>query len=406
MSAPVETSVEGYMRAAEGPGAVRRIKGARWIIAGAVLVLAIIAIGYANRSDLDYVPMSIHNPNPQGARALAQVAQHQGLDLRQIDALVDARITDPAATTLVISSPTYLQGFQAQSILDYPGPILVLGQSPALASAASETMVYDAGPSGAIKASCSHPDARAAGTIDTRGPILVDVPDDYTTCFESRAGAVMAVQHRDGEGSVTFLADSSIVTNDAIDQAGNAALALRLIGTHEHAVWYVGSYFDTSTLTWSRGGSGGGPAERADVQPSTDFLPPGTGNALYALALALGVVAWWRARRFGPLVHEPLPVVIRSAESTRGRARLYRAAGATGRAAASLRAAAALRMGKRLGVTRAGERATLVAAIVRASGWSREAVEAVLFGPPPQNESDMMRLISRIDTLENEVHRS
>ena len=49
----------------------------------------------------------------------------------------------------------------------------------------------------------------------------------------------------------------------------------------------------------------------------------------------------WRGRRFGPLAVEPLPVVVRASEATRGRARLYRRARAYGRATAALRAASA-----------------------------------------------------------------
>src|SRR5690606_29283967 len=127
---------------------------------------------------------------------------------------------------------------------------------------------------------------------------------------------------------------------------------------------------------------------------------------LYALGLALVVVAWWRARRFGAIIHEPLPVVVRAAETTRGRARMYRAARASGRAAASLRAAAALRMGQRVGVPRNADDKTLVAAVANAAGWTSAQVQETLFGPPPRTEAEMMTLLSKIDTLENEVHGS
>src|SRR5690606_29787188 len=136
----------------------------------------------------------------------------------------------------------------------------------------------------------------------------------------------------------------TVVYNRTIAEEGNAALALRSIGAHENVVWYVGGGFDSSTLTWTQPGSpgdpgapgepGGGSSGPPDAAP--DFLPPGTGNFLYGLGLALAVVVLWRARRFGALVTEPLPVVIRSSEATRGRARLYRAARAHGRAGAAL----------------------------------------------------------------------
>ncbi len=86
--------------------------------------------------------------------------------------------------------------------------------------------------------------------------------------------------------------------------------------------WYVGDYYD-STLLPGKGGA-------SDLQINADFLPPGFGTALYALGMTALVAALWRGRRFGPLAVEPLPVVVRASEATRGRARLYRRARAYG----------------------------------------------------------------------------
>ena len=56
----------------------------------------------------------------------------------------------------------------------------------------------------------------------------------------------------------------------------------------------------------------------------------------------------WRGRRLGPLAAEPLPVVVRSAETAEGRARLYQDGRSLDRAAATLRAAALTRLSARL----------------------------------------------------------
>lgn len=394
-----------FFRAPQGPGAKARVKGARWVLVALGLLVGIVVIGVITRTDTDSIPMSIHNPGPLGTRALAQVAEDHGVDVRQIDELVKARITDPESTTLVIGHSTYMQGYQAQSVLAYPGPIVVLGDGSAVARAASRNIYWGSTDAAVLDAACENPDATAAGTIKTSGPIWVSASEPSETCFPTADGAVMVVVPRDDKGDVTLIADPGLATNESITGEGNAALMLRLIGGLDNVVWYTGSLYDTTVLTWTGGGTDT-PKEFDDVQPSTDFLPPGTGNALYALGLALVIVAWWRARRFGAIVHEPLPVVVRAAETTRGRARMYRAARASGRAAASLRAAAALRMGQRVGVPRSADHATLIAAVANASGRTSAYVEETLFGPPPQTEAEMMTLLSRIDTLENEVHRS
>ncbi len=409
MTAQVEHTADGFTRRGEGPGVGRRVADAKWFIGGAVLLILLAAIAFTQRADNDYTPLSIRSYEPGGARALAEVAGAQGVHVRQVESLRDARIADPAATTLVIANGAMLQPFQARTILDYPGDLVIIGDSPALWAELGDTLYVGDSPQNSVSARCGQEDAVAAGTLSTSGAVLVgatQTPAQY--CFRptDSAGAVVVFVQGSAGGVVTAIADPAIVVNDTIANEGNAALALRLVGKHDNAVWYLGSLLDTTTLTWTSPDNPQGPAQRADVAASTDFLPPGTGNAVFALALALFVVALWRARRFGSLVHEALPVVIRSSESTRGRARLYRTAGASGRAAASLRAAAATRIGARIGVPRTADRATLVAATARAAGWPVAGVEAILYGPAPTTESAMMSLIEQIDTLEREVHRT
>ena len=74
------------------------------------------------------------------------------------------------------------------------------------------------------------------------------------------------------------------------------------------------------------------------------------------MAIQLGVVvvllALWRMRRLGPLVTEPLPVVVRACETVEGHGRLYRSRRARDRAAAALREAALGRIVTRLGLPR------------------------------------------------------
>lgn len=409
MTDTLERTDDGFARRVEGPGVKARVAKARWFIAGAILLLIVGAIAYAQRADNDYITLSIKNYDPNGARALAEVGSDQGLRMRQVESLSDARITDPADTTLVIASGEALQPFQARSIATYPGDIVVIGPNQAVWEALDLPVGFSYAPAGVSAAQCSQRDATAAGAIATAGAVFTRLGAvDGQSCFPTQdpegAGALFV----DGPagGQVALVADGSLFLNDNIDESGNAALALRLVGGHHEAVWYLGSYYDTTVLTWTSSDDPQGPAQRDDVPASTDFLPPGTGNVVFALGLALFVVAWWRARRFGPLVHEPLPVVIRSSESTRGRARMYRAAGASGRAAASLRAAAATRIGARIGVPRSATRSVFVAATARASGRTVEQVDAILYGPPPANESAMMTLIAQIDTLEREVHRT
>ena len=78
---------------------------------------------------------------------------------------------------------------------------------------------------------------------------------------------------------------------------------------------------------------------RLPARPCGDLLPDWVGPTVLELFIAVVLVAGWRARRLGPVVEEPLPVVVRAAEVTEGRARLYRRAKARDRAANELRRA-------------------------------------------------------------------
>ena len=105
-------------------------------------------------------------------------------------------------------------------------------------------------------------------------------------------------------------------------RADNAATALRLLGQQPRVVWYVPSLDD---LVGDDGVS------------LRTLLPTWLQPAVWLVALALLSLIWWRGRRLGALAVEPLPVSVRSLETTQARGRLYRTASARAHAADVLR---------------------------------------------------------------------
>ena len=123
------------------------------------------------------------------------------------------------------------------------------------------------------------------------------------------------------------------------------------------------------------------------------------------LAVAVLLLALWRARRLGPVVVEPLPVVVRAAETVEGRARLYRRSGARGhgsRGAARRRPGPA---GTALGLPRRAEPPAVVAAVAGRSGRTGPDVAALLYGAAPADDGALVRLADDLDALEREVRR-
>jgi len=121
------------------------------------------------------------------------------------------------------------------------------------------------------------------------------------------------------------------------------------------------------------------------------------------LCVVVGVLAWWRARRLGPLVAEPLPVVVRASETVEGRARLYRSHRARDRAADALRAAALTRLTPRLGLARNATPDAVTQAVAHRTGSD---CGAVLFGPAPGTDADLLTLAHQLDDLERQVAQS
>jgi hypothetical protein len=117
------------------------------------------------------------------------------------------------------------------------------------------------------------------------------------------------------------------------------------------------------------------------------------------------LVAVWRARRLGPVVTEPLPVVVRAAEATEGRARLYRRARARDRAADALRGAAVSRLAPRFGLGTAPDPQALAESLARHTGRPPHLVADLLYGPVPDDDAGLVALADALDALEEEVRR-
>ena len=375
-------------------------------IVGAVLFIAIIVtLVWTSRPD-DYTPLSTGNSTADGTRAAAQILRAQGVDVRQTDTLSGARIEDPGSTTLALADTRYLADYQRDAIAEYPGDLVLVLPSQDLLDTLDTGLTIDWSlDQETHPAGCTDPDAQAAGTATQFERVLRGGETSAAvTCFVNRDdGAAYAVID-DGRRHIRVLASWPTITNARLDEEGHAALGLRMLGHHQTLVWYVGSPVDASTLTWSGSGDDGA-APPTDLQANPDFLPPATTPVLFMPGMTVAVAALWRGRRFGRLVREPLPVVVRASEATRGRARLYRRARATGRATAALRARAAARMGRRLGVPRSASAQALAASVARAAERDPRDVHRILYGEPPATDAAMMTMIDELDTLEREVHR-
>jgi hypothetical protein len=192
-------------------------------------------------------------------------------------------------------------------------------------------------------------------------------------------------------GTTIVLGDVRPLRNSRLGEHGNAALAMNLLGANPDLVWYLPPVIATAT--------DGGPS-------LLSLVPPWVWWALAQVTVAVGLAAAWRARRLGPVVAEALPVVVRAAEATEGRARLYRRFRSRDRASAALRDAARSRLGRRLALPRAASPPEVLEALARRTGRHPGELDALLYGAAPTDDATLVRLADALDTLEREVHRS
>ncbi|MGP7959892.1 DUF4350 domain-containing protein [Sanguibacter sp. A247] len=374
----------------------------RWpLLVVGVLILGIVLVTVLSprRST---VPLDIDTATEHGARAVAQVLGRQGVDVVQTTSATDAvrRASDEATVAIVGDVPL---GTDALTTLATTRADLVLiGADPAAVEHLTDGRVVEAS-SGTVAtvpldAGCTDPDAIAAGRIAVSGSTYT-LEGAGQACFPvaqaagvPASAAVVTVVLDDGR-RITVLGSADLVTNGTVTHEGNAALALRTLGHHGDLVWFLPPASTTTSLPTGA--------------PSLfDLLPSATRMLTLLAAITVLTAVFWRGRGLGPVVSEELPSEVRAIESTYGRGRLYRRAGARGHSAAALRAGAADRMARRVGLPRSTSGPALVDAIARATGRSPHEIAHVFHGPPPADDAAFAALIHQLDQLEREVDRS
>ncbi|WP_456847038.1 DUF4350 domain-containing protein [Cellulomonas sp. P5_C6] len=379
----------------------RRWRKARWPLGllGLAVVAAILsALPEPQTSTLTLAP---DNPAPAGARAAAQILGRQGVDVRYVRHLADVRALAGPGTTVLVVGDYLLDDDQIDAIGATGADLVVVDGGWAL-----QRLTDELSPQGGLSstpevrsAECDDPDAVAAGTITATGSVVATGPD-AVVCFPSPGagtdggGAYAVVEDADGR-RIVALTDYAPLTNEHLAEQGNAALVLRALGRHERLVWFIPSLDDTASADDGATGT--------DTAP---LVPPVVPILALQLLLVVVVTALWRGRRLGRLVTEPMPVVVRAGETTRGRGRLYRRGRSYGHAAAALRAGAASRSAARLGLPRSAPAPLVVDAVARATSRRPSDVEALLYGPPPTDDRGLAQLARDLDHLESEVHRT
>ncbi|WP_022918165.1 DUF4350 domain-containing protein [Ruania albidiflava] len=392
MTAPPTFSALGRRASAPAdPGTKRSGRRTIVILAAAVVAMIIAAVLLSRLSpNTSSTPLSATNPDPNGARAAAQILGAHGVQVREVTSTAAALADARPEGTLLITHADQLRPEQLEALADVESDVVLIGLGYGeLTGLTDRVAVEGGGGQSTYQAECADPHAQAAEQLATAGPGLTANPA-VTGCFPlDEAGTAFAYGSwtDDQERTWSVLPNAHPLTNGGLDEAGNAALVLRILGGQEHLTWYLPSATDTFGL---------------DDDATPALIP---GMVIVQLLVTVVAFAFWRGRRLGRVVVEPLPVIVRATETTRGRGRLYRRGRAHAHAAAALRAGTISRVAGRIGLPRTATGADVVDALSRATGRPPEAIDSLLYGPPPTDDASLVALTQALDTLESEVHR-
>jgi hypothetical protein len=100
-----------------------------------------------------------------------------------------------------------------------------------------------------------------------------------------------------------------------------------------------------------------------------------------------------------------LPVIVHAAETTEGRARLYRRSRARDRAAAALRESALGQLHEAHGIPRRADPSAVVATVAARTGRDPVMLYELLYGLPPLSDAALMSLSHELDVLTQEVRK-
>lgn len=375
-------------------GDVARRRWAQWRgwLAFSVVVAAgatIIAVAHEPPATQYLSPDSV---TPSGTHALADVLAGLGRRV-QLERTVPAAIT--AATpgsTLVITSPRYLSSTELAALARVRAAVLLVGPTAAALAAIDPTvtLVGPVQPVVVAPPDCSLTAAVLAGSVDAGGAnmFVLTTTTPVRQCYTSLNGTTL-VQSRVRGRLVTVLGAADLLTNADLAQQGNAALAINLLATRR-IVWLVPSAVVL-------------PARSAGPKSFFSLVPLAAYLVAVQLVLALLLAVAWRGRRLGPLVSEPLPVVVHAAETVVGHGRLYLARHARANTAAALRQTMLARLSPALGLAADASSGAVTAAVAQRSAASPDRITELLYGPPPRTDAALVTLARALDDLAREV---
>jgi hypothetical protein len=374
-----------------------------WIALAVVALLGAVAAVLLSGSDATGGrALGPENAAPAGAKALVEVLRDEGVDVRVVSSLADARTAAARSgtTLLVDDAGSYLVADQWDELGDAATSLVLLAPgATALDALAPGVSAVAEVADGVRPLGCDLPAlsrverVHAAGLAYSTDGVDAGSGVDVAACVrdpESDGAGLVVLD--DGDRRVAVVGTTTALTNGTIATAGadDAAYALALLGQTDDLVWYLPGADDVPE------GSG-----------TLATLTPGWVTPVLLLLTATAVAAMvWRGRRLGPLVVERMPVVVRASETTEGRARLYERSGQRGHALDQLRIGTLGRLARLTGLSSTSSVDEVVDRVADLLQADPRGLRHVLVDADPADDAELVRLSDSLLDLERAVARA
>lgn len=292
-----------------------------------VLVIAMVAAWLAVMVWLAFQPqrddgnLGIDDETGPGAAAITHVLEDQGIAVRPAQSMTQLQSEldrNPAATVLIHDKYDAMHTASYERLQDLdslipPDQRVYAGvserQQQFLLDGVEATMPLGFEEHLEVETTCQLEAAREAGDISNirHGVVLTD---DAHGCFPIVDEATDTTSYafaRSTDGSIVF-ADWRMLSNAGLYDNGTATLATWSLGRSDTVIWFQPNFqFDPDP----------------DGQLSPVQLPDWVRMGIVWAVIVTGIYLFYRGRRTGPVITEPLPAEVPAAETTVGRGRLY-----------------------------------------------------------------------------------
>jgi hypothetical protein len=342
-------------------------------------VLLSIGVAAALQSSSSTAPLDPDSATPAGSLALANLLEDRGVSVKEVHTLAEASAANETQTLLILNT-SLISDSAGQRLVETAAKRTVVvgadGGAASLVTSSSDTAPAE------LTAECRLPEARFAESATFADQLISGTTQH---CFPGTSGSGLLF-----EATVFVLADGSAMMNQNLTQAGNAALSLNLLSATDEVIWFIPSPADLEAAAGS-------------TATLTDLLPTWLAPVLLQALLIFGVLALWKSRRLGPLIREPLPIVVPAHETAEGYAGLLQRNKQAGVAAAVLREASMARLAAQCGLPVQSSPELLVGALAARLGQPAELVADVLWGRRIKSDTGLAKLNLDLTKIEEDL---